>query len=161
GDYPRAEQEYGKDAERDKQNKKPELQFDYGAAAYKNKNFAPAAGAFQKALQTEQLPLQEGAYYNFGNTLYRLGQQTQQSDPKKTTQAWQQAVASYEAALRLNPKDADAAFNRDFVKKKIEQHEKEQKDQKNQQQNQQDKQNKQDQNQSQQDQQNQQNQQNQ
>ena len=146
GDYRRAAEEYGQAAERDTQNKKPELQFDYGAAAYKEGNFAPAAGAFQKSLQTEKVPLQQGAYYNFGNTLYRLGQQTEKNDAQKTSQAWQQAVASYEAALKLNPNDADAAYNRDFVKKKLEQLQKDQKQnpQNQQNQNQQNPQNKQD-----------------
>ena len=32
---------------------------------------------------------------------------------------WKKAVASYESALKLNAKDADAIFNRDLVKRKL------------------------------------------
>ena len=33
---------------------------------------------------------------------------------------WQQAVQNFESSLKLNPKDSDATFNHDLVKKKLE-----------------------------------------
>jgi hypothetical protein len=62
--------------------------------------------------------IQERSYYNLGNSLYRAGEQT--SEAQQKSQAWEQALKSYENALKLNPKDADAAFNRDVVKQRLE-----------------------------------------
>jgi Ca-activated chloride channel family protein len=45
---------------------------------------------------------------------------------------WERAVKNYESALALDPKDEDAKFNRDFVKKKIEELKKQQEQQQNQ-----------------------------
>ena len=118
GDYAKAEQEFEKAAQKAK-TPPPELQLDLGSAAYKNNQYDKAGEAYQKTLQTDQLNVQQQAYYNLGDTLYRLGQQTEKGDSKQTVQAWQQAIQSYENALKLKPDDADAKFNRDFVKRKL------------------------------------------
>jgi Ca-activated chloride channel family protein len=137
GDYEKAQDEFGQAAKKDG---RPEVAYDLGAAAYKNHRFDMADEAFRQTLQNGDLPLQQQAYYGLGGARYRIGQETEKSDKKKTIAAWQQAVAAYEAALKLNPRDADAQFNRDFVKRKLEelqkQDQKDQKDQKNSQQNQ-------------------------
>jgi len=58
----------------------------------------------------------------------------------RTLQFWQRALKSYETALALDPKDTDAKFNRDLVKKKLEELKKQQQQQQQQnQKNQQDK----------------------
>ena len=48
------------------------------------------------------------AHYNRGNALARAGQ-------------FPQAIAEYEQALRLDPKDADARYNRDLLRKQMQQ----------------------------------------
>jgi Ca-activated chloride channel family protein len=126
------------------------LQYDLGAAAYKSGQYDTALPAFQKALGSDDPALQQKAYYNIGNTEYRVGQKTVKAAPQETIKAWQSAVQSYDAALKLKADDADAKFNRDFVEKKLEKLEKEQppqKQQQNQQQQQQQQQNQQQQNQ--------------
>jgi len=65
------------------------------------------------------LAVQEDAYYNLGNALYRTGQKTEQTDPQETLQKWTQAVKAYETALQLRADDADSKYNRDLVKRKI------------------------------------------
>jgi len=153
GDYPTAEKQY-EEAAAQHPDTAP-LQFDLGAAAYKSGEYDTALPAFEKALDTDQLGVQQQAYYDMGNTQYRIGQKTEQSSPQDTIKAWQNAIQAYNAALKLKPDDADAKFNRDLVQKKLDQLQKQQP------QNQQ-KQDQQQQNQNQnQDQQNQQNQQNQ
>jgi Ca-activated chloride channel family protein len=65
------------------------------------------AGRFQEAaalLETLDTPL---AQYNRGNALARLGQYTE-------------ALAAYDAALRLAPDDEDAQFNRQLMQKLLE-----------------------------------------
>jgi Ca-activated chloride channel family protein len=137
GDFSTAEKQYQQAAEQ-----RPEaapLQFNLGASAYKSGEYDTALPAFQKALATDQLPVQQQAYYNIGNTQYRLGQKTEKSAPQETIKTWQDAIQAYEAALKLNPEDADAKFNRDFVQKKLDQLQKQQQqkqDQQNQNQNQ-------------------------
>jgi Ca-activated chloride channel family protein len=133
------------------------LQYDLGAAAYKSGQYDTALPAFQKALGSDDPALQQKAYYNIGNTEYRVGQKTVKAAPQETIKAWQNAVQSYDAALKLKADDADAKFNRDFVEKKLEKLEKEH-PQPKQQQNQQQQQQQQQQDQQQQNQQNQQNQ---
>lgn len=142
GNYSAAEKGYA--AAVDQHPKQPELQFNLGAAAYKTGDYAKAAAEFQATLKSPDVPLQQSAYYNLGNTQFRVGQQTEKSNPQDTIKSWQQALQSYEAALQIKPDDSDAKFNHDLVKQKLEQLQKQQQkkqDQqnKNQQQHQQDK----------------------
>jgi Ca-activated chloride channel family protein len=117
GDYAQAHKEYAASAR--KQPTAAKLQFDVGAAAYKSGEFESATTAFQSAIRTGALPVQHRAYYNLGNAEYRVGQQTQQSQPQATIARWQAAVKSYDAALQLQSNDADAKFNRDLVQRKL------------------------------------------
>ena len=133
GDFATAEREYAAAAQHN--TNKPDLLFNVGTAAYKAGQFPQAAEAFQKSLGGEpsadpkRLAAQEDAYYNLGDTLYRTGQKTEQSQPKQTIQNWEQAVKTYEAALQLRGTDADAKYNRDFVKQKLEELKKKQEQQ--------------------------------
>ena len=138
GNFEKAQQDYKQAAE--KNPDAPVLQFNLGAAAYKAGEYEKAAPAFEKTLQSDKLEVQQLAYYNLGNTQFRLGQQTVQEKPEDTIKTWQEALQSYEAALKLNPNDADAKYNRDLVKKKLEELQKQQQ-QKQDQQQQQDQQN--------------------
>jgi Ca-activated chloride channel family protein len=135
GDFAVAEKQYEKAA--DQHPEAAPLQFNWGAAAYKSGEYDKALPAFQKALNTDRMDVQQQAYYDTGNTQYRLGQKTEKSAPQETIKTWQGAVQSYDAALKLKADDADARFNRDFVQKKLDQLQKQQKqDQQNQKQDQ-------------------------
>ena len=118
GDYSKAEQEYQQAAARNPNQ--PELQYNLGSAAYKAGGFAKAAESFAKAMKTDDLTLQQDNYYNLGNTQYRLGQKTEKANAQETIKTWEQSVQSYEAALQLKPDDADAKYNQDLVKRKLE-----------------------------------------
>lgn len=132
GDFTKAEQEYRQAAT--KSPEKPVLQYNLGTAAYKSGKFDDAAQSFTKAMKTDDLALQQDDYYNLGNTQYRLGQKTEKSNTEQTIKTWEQSVQSYEAALQLKKDDADAKYNRDLVKRKIEELKKQQEQQKQQQQ---------------------------
>ena len=105
-----------------------------GVTAYRSNDFARAATLFESATSSPDRDLQQRALYNLGNTSYRLGE----AKTPQAQQLWQRAIKSYESALALDPHDADARFNHDFVKKKLEELKKQQQQQQNQQ-NQQDK----------------------
>jgi Ca-activated chloride channel homolog len=127
GNFAAAEKEYA--ATLAKQPKQPKLNFNLGSAAYKSGDYATAATAFQNTLNTTHVPVQQNAYYNLGNTEYRVGQKTEKSNPQDTIKSWEDAVKSYDAALQIKPNDADAKFNRDLVQKKLEQLQKQQQQQ--------------------------------
>ncbi len=124
GDFAAAEQAYAAAAQRDP--KKPGLQFNSGAAAYRAGKFPQAAQAFQQSINhapssdPQRLANQQDAYYNLGNALYRTGQKTEQTNTQETLQRWTEAVKAYETALQLRADDADSKYNRDLVKRKIE-----------------------------------------
>lgn len=69
-------------------------------ASYRGKNFNIASEQF-KHLGGEL------GFYNQGNALAYLGQ-------------FQEAIAAYDKAIKLNPKHADAIYNRDLLKKLLE-----------------------------------------
>ena len=95
------------------------LQYNLGVAAYKSGEYAKAGDALDRSLHSDRLDLQENAYYDLGNVLFRVGQETIAKQPEQTTEKWKKSIASYESALKLNPKDQDAIYNRDLVKRKL------------------------------------------
>jgi len=135
GNYEQALKEF---QELQQKNQDPRLHFNAGAAAYRQGKLDEAIEEFGKAANAKELDLQEMAYYNRGNSRYYLGTQT--PDPKARSSQWQQSLQDFESALKLNPKDQDALFNRELVKKQIEelkqQQQQQQQNQQNQEQNQ-------------------------
>ena len=98
------------------------LVFNAGAAAYRATNYDEALNHFQMATLSPELNLQQQAYYNLGNTLYRLGEMKFEPDAEglnSVEERWQQAVKNYEHAAELNTNDADVAYNLAFVKHQI------------------------------------------
>jgi tetratricopeptide (TPR) repeat protein len=99
------------------------LVFNAGAAAYRATNFDEALKNFRLATLAPDLKLQQPAYYNLGNTLYRLGELKFEPDTEgldAMEESWGQAVKSYEHAAKLDTNDAYVAYNLAFVKKQIE-----------------------------------------
>ncbi len=113
------------------------VSYNRGTEAYQRGEFVEATDHLRESLHTPDLELQQRAYYNLGNALYRLGQQVQQQEPETTVKRWQDSIKAYEDALALRGDDDDARYNCDLVKKKLEELQQQQ-----QQQNPQDQQNK-------------------
>jgi Ca-activated chloride channel family protein len=116
GKYDQALQEYERLLQ--KKSDDPRLHFNAGAAAYRNRKFEEAAKQFNATLASPDLKLQGLAYYNEGNSLYHLGEAN--PDSKKRTESWEKALQDYQSSMKLNPQDADARFNYEFVKKRLE-----------------------------------------
>jgi Ca-activated chloride channel family protein len=117
GKYQDAAQKYREAIE--SQPTRRDLQYDRGDAAYRAGDFTEAEDAYRQALETPNLNLQENTYYNLGNAQFKDGEALQKADSKKTRALLEQAVHSYESALKL--KDApDTKHNYEVVKKKLE-----------------------------------------
>ena len=100
------------------------LHYNAGTAAYRAGDFEKARNHFNSTLASPEapLPLQQRAFYNLGNAMFRLGETTDNPDDK--AKQWIDALAKYEGALKLledNTDDEDARFNTDVVKKRLEQ----------------------------------------
>jgi Ca-activated chloride channel homolog len=122
GQYDKALDDYQKLLQ--KKTGDPRLDFDAGAAAYRDQKFDEAMTNFSATISAPDLKLQESSYYNLGNTLYRLGERNSDLDKKK--ESWESALKNYDSSLKLNSQDADAKFNYDLVKKKLEELKKQQ-----------------------------------
>jgi Ca-activated chloride channel family protein len=143
GDFKAAAEEYNRLAA-DKTNDY-RLRYDAGTAAYRAKQLESAQKQLDAALNSpdiiSDLQAQEHAYYNLGNTLFRMGEPL--PDPQQKEKCWQQSIENFGRALRLNTNDLDAKNNLAYVKQKLEelkkqqqqqqkQNQQDQKDQKNQ-----------------------------
>jgi Ca-activated chloride channel homolog len=134
GQYAQAQRDYVQSLKADPTQ--TQLQFNLGTAAYKAGDFTTAAAAFNSALKTRDVPLQQSAYYNLANTLFRQGEKGATSDPQTTMKTWQQAIGAYDTALQIKPSDGDAKFNRDVVRMRLAQLQRQQQKKQNQNQNQ-------------------------
>lgn len=120
--------------------KDPVLNYNFGTSAYQNNLYEQAAASFTEALNSADLALQQKAYFNLGNTLFKLGEEKQQANPQAALKQWQEALESYDSALKLKANDQLAVDNRAYVEQKIEELKKQMEQQQNQQQKQDDQQ---------------------
>ncbi|HZW61852.1 MAG TPA: tetratricopeptide repeat protein [Candidatus Babeliales bacterium] len=99
----------------------PSILYDAGIAAFNIKNFSQAQAYFQHAAESKNAPieLKEQAYFNLGNTQVELKQ-------------LEQAIASYEKVLEINPNNERAKHNLEVVKKMLEQQKQQQQQEKQQ-----------------------------
>ena len=119
-DYAASLESFSKQAER-----RPEvlaLEYGRGTAAYKAGRYDEAVEAFGRALCSPDTRLRTKAEYNLGNTLYQQG--AGEKEPEGKMQWWRDAVKRYDQALEFEPKHADAAHNREIVRKLLEELEK-------------------------------------
>ncbi len=81
------------------------VDYDLGAAAYRNRSYPAAAEAFEAAGHGSSLP-PGAAAYNLGNARYRAG------DKAGALEAWREA-------LRLDPGNSDARYNYELTRKEL------------------------------------------
>jgi Ca-activated chloride channel family protein len=116
--FTNAQKEYERLAQEDKTGDL-RLKFNAGAAAYQATNYDAAIKHFTSALAAPDVKLQQAAYFNLGNTQYRLGEAANDVDGMQ--QSWEAAIKSYQNALTLDKNDADATHNLALVKNYVEQ----------------------------------------
>ncbi|MEA3212991.1 MAG: Ca-activated chloride channel [Chthoniobacter sp.] len=112
GRYEAAEKGYAELLE--KNPKSDKLAFNWGAAAYKNKDFETALKAFSQALTTGDPQLRAKAEYNLGNTLFQKGSE------KLDRKTLEDALGHYKQALDLRSGDANALHNKKVTEELLE-----------------------------------------
>ncbi|MEM0968980.1 MAG: hypothetical protein AAF191_03865 [Verrucomicrobiota bacterium] len=94
-----------------------EIAFNRGAAHYELGGLTEAKEAFQDAsVRAKEPALVSLAKYNLGNLAFREAERQQDSDLKKSIEACERAIASYQESLRLNPEYRQAAENLEMVR---------------------------------------------
>ncbi len=118
GKFTAALAEYEKLIAQDKQGDL-RLQFNAGAAAYGATNYDAAIRHYTAVLPARDVKLQQAAYYNIGNALFRQGQAAKDLDGMQ--EQWEAAIKYYQNAVTLDKTDADAAYNLAFTKQCVQQ----------------------------------------
>lgn len=137
GKYDEATQRYGEALVDDPES--PRLNFNMGTARYKSGKFDEALAAFERVRPAGDDPKREArTAYNAGNSHYRRGADLAATQPQEALAAYALALASYRRALGIDPADADAKFNYEFVTRKLAELRKQLEEQKKKQQEQQD-----------------------
>ena len=96
------------------------VHYNLATSLYKTDAFSEAGKHLQTASNdSKKSELQALALYNYGNTLYRLGQ-------------YEKAIEVYKKALDINPDDKDAKYNLEFLQKNKDRRDKEDQEQKKQ-----------------------------
>ena len=101
------------------------LEFNAGASAYMGKQYDEALDAFGHALTADDADLRAKSHYNFGNALFRRGEE--QKDREAKLKDWKNAVQHYNSTLDMlktthggdKPLAGNTAYNRDLVQKRI------------------------------------------
>ena len=119
--YPEALNRFSQQLKR--QPASDELHFNLGGAAYQMGDLERALQSFSRALTSKNPELRAKSAYNLGNTLVQRGALQKKKEPK--LQDWRNALQHYAQALQVQPKNADAAYNAEVVRKMIAELEKE------------------------------------
>lgn len=126
-EYEQSRDEFSRQLKRQPSSSK--LQYDVGAAAYKAGDLDTALSAFSGAVTSSDPGIRAKAAYNLGNTLFQRGVKQEKKDDRVAE--WKNAIQHYDAALKIEPNNEKAIYNRDLIKKLLE--EQEQKDKQDQQ----------------------------
>ena len=86
-------------------DKNPSLHYNRGNVFYRQQEYPMAVQSFMNALRGD-LALKARAYYNMGNSLYRLGR-------------LEESIEAYKEGLRLTSDDVDLKYNLEFVRQQL------------------------------------------
>jgi Ca-activated chloride channel family protein len=110
------------------------VQYDLGTAFYKKENYDQSIEHLQKAISDKDKKLSAKVHYNLGNALYKKGRSLENNKIDEAIGSMQKSLDNYDKTLRLNSKDKDAKYNREFVEKELERLKKKKEEQKKEQQ---------------------------
>ena len=108
GDYDKAIELYSEMLAKNSDDRN--IKFNLGGAFYKKGTLNSAKSGFEDALTLEAPKAKSRAYYNLGNTLFKMNK------PEKSLEA-------FKYAMKFDPEDEDAKFNYEFVKSILQENE--------------------------------------
>ena len=100
--------------------RRQQLAFGLGTAAYKNKDYDRAISGFGQALESDDVQEQSKAHRGLAHSLYDLGDRSLAKQPKFSLKAWRECVKHFDDSLKIDPENKEVKENRDFVKKRLE-----------------------------------------
>lgn len=126
--YENAETKYRKALEQDSTYYRG--QYNLGNTLYKQKHYEEAATHYQKAIENPKMDKKQrrDCFHNLGNSYLQAGLKDRQNG----MQNFQQAVNSYQEAMKLDPKNEDTRYNLSYAKKLLAQAQQQQQNQQNQ-----------------------------
>lgn len=95
------------------------INFGAGCTNYKKDSYQEAVNNFNKGLLTEDKSLEAKAYYNLGNSKYRLAESQENNNIEEAVSLYGEAAEYYKKAIKNNPKDSDARYNYEFAVRKL------------------------------------------
>ena len=95
----------------------PRIYFNKAAVDYQQQDYQKAIQAFETAaIKTKDLTLEAKCRYNLGQCHFQQGQKQQDSDLNKALSNYENSIQHYQAALKLDPKLDNAAYNIEVVR---------------------------------------------
>ncbi len=95
------------------------INFDTGTAYYKTEDYENAITHFRKALLGQDESLKANAYYNLGNSFYKLGLNKEEKELESAVKFLGNSLGEYKKALNLSPEDKAVKSNHAFVSKEL------------------------------------------
>jgi Ca-activated chloride channel family protein len=94
--------------------------FNLGTSLYKQQQYQAALQAF-RSVNAKEPGLAKRTHYNQGNTLAKLGKQTERVDPEQAVEFYRKSVDAYKRTLAFDNAYRDAARNIEVVRHWIDQ----------------------------------------
>jgi len=119
GEYEQALNKYG-EALVDEPDS-PRLNFNMGNAHFQRGNFADAIASYARVnVLRDGEDRSAKVAYNAGNAQFRLAEAAEAENPQQALEGYALAMAAYRRALGADPTDAEAKFNYEFARKRLE-----------------------------------------
>lgn len=138
-DYQHAAMLYQEEAQK---KPTPELLYNLGSSLYKAQDYENSIKALESSLETDDLSLQENAFYNLGNAHFKSAEPSFESNPSLAIPLLEKAIQNYNSSIELNPESSDTQKNlriaEEILKKLKEQQENQNPENNDQQENQED-----------------------
>jgi Ca-activated chloride channel homolog len=115
GDFDGALKSFRAQQKRDPES--PNINFNLGDAAYRLEKYDEAFEAYSKAMVSRDPGMEEAAYYNAGNALFKAGDHAQDLEQQLTS--YYDARYQYQQALDRNPGDEQAKKNLRLLEERI------------------------------------------
>lgn len=84
----------------------PELEYNIAGALHQQGKYEETVDRYTKALNSNDITVEQRAQYNLGNTYYRTGE-------------YDKAITSYQNALNIDPTDMEAKFNLELARRRL------------------------------------------